>query len=65
VGFLFRATPNGDNTWEPVPDNKIKSASVGAVAVSEPNADVVYMTRTVIELLFDGLAEPEARRKVS
>ncbi|HEX6575694.1 MAG TPA: hypothetical protein VF042_12065, partial [Gemmatimonadaceae bacterium] len=41
-GGLWK-TVNGGTTWTPVTDDKIKSASVGAVAVSESNPDVVYI----------------------
>ena len=41
-GGLWK-TVNGGATWTPVTDDKIKSASVGAVAVSESNPDVVYI----------------------
>src|SRR5437868_11165898 len=41
-GGLWKTTDGGD-TWTPVTDGKIRSASVGAVAVSESNPDVVYI----------------------
>jgi photosystem II stability/assembly factor-like uncharacterized protein len=41
-GGLWKTTDAG-NTWAPVTDGQIKSSSVGAVAVSESNADVVYI----------------------
>ena len=41
-GGLWKTTDGGD-TWTPVTDGQIKSASVGAVAVSESNPDVVYI----------------------
>jgi photosystem II stability/assembly factor-like uncharacterized protein len=41
-GGLWKTTDGGD-TWAPVTDGQIKSASVGAVAVSESNPDVVYI----------------------
>ncbi len=36
-------TTDGGETWEPVTDGQIHSASVGAVAVSESNPDIVYI----------------------
>jgi photosystem II stability/assembly factor-like uncharacterized protein len=41
-GGLWKTTDGGE-TWAPVTDGKITSASVGAVAVSESNPDVVYI----------------------
>jgi photosystem II stability/assembly factor-like uncharacterized protein len=41
-GGLWKTTDGGE-TWAPVTDGKINSASVGAVAVSESNPDVVYI----------------------
>jgi len=41
-GGLWKTTDGGDN-WTPVTDGQITSASVGAVAVSESNPDVVYI----------------------
>ena len=41
-GGLWKTT-DGGSTWNPVTDDKIKSASVGAVAVSESKPDVVYI----------------------
>jgi len=41
-GGLWKTTDGGEN-WAPVTDGQIKSASVGAVAVSESNPDVVYI----------------------
>jgi photosystem II stability/assembly factor-like uncharacterized protein len=41
-GGLWKTTDAG-NTWTPVTDGQIKSASVGAVAVSESNPDIVYI----------------------
>jgi photosystem II stability/assembly factor-like uncharacterized protein len=41
-GGLWKTTDGGD-TWAPVTDGLISSASVGAVAVSESNPDVVYI----------------------
>lgn len=41
-GGLWKTTDAGDN-WAPVTDFKITSASVGAVAVSETNPDLVFI----------------------
>ncbi|MCX6549677.1 MAG: glycosyl hydrolase, partial [Acidobacteria bacterium] len=41
-GGLWKTT-DGGATWLPVTDGQIKSSSVGAVAVSESNPDVVYL----------------------
>ena len=41
-GGLWKTTDGGEN-WAPVTDGQIKSSSVGAVAVSESNPDVVYI----------------------
>ena len=41
-GGLWK-TVDGGETWRPVTDGQITSASVGAVAVSESNPDVVYL----------------------
>ena len=41
-GGLWKTTDGGE-TWSPVTDGQITSASVGAVAVSESNPDVVYI----------------------
>jgi photosystem II stability/assembly factor-like uncharacterized protein len=41
-GGLWKTTDGGEN-WTPVTDGQIGSASVGAVAVSESNPDVVYI----------------------
>src|SRR5262245_24797008 len=41
-GGLWKTTDSGV-TWAPVTDGQIKSSSVGAVAVSESNPDVVYI----------------------
>lgn len=41
-GGLWKTTDGGEN-WLPVTDHQIRSASVGAVAVSESNPDVVYI----------------------
>src|ERR1700732_3454621 len=41
-GGLWKTT-NGGTTWFPVTDGQVDSSSVGAVAVSESNPDVVYI----------------------
>src|ERR1035437_10173974 len=41
-GGLWKTT-DGGLTWRPVTDGQLKSSSVGAVAVSESNPDVVYI----------------------
>src|SRR3954466_2739482 len=41
-GGLWNTTHAGE-TWAPATDDKISSASVGAVAVSESNPDIVYI----------------------
>src|SRR3712207_818809 len=41
-GGLWKTTDGGEN-WLPVTDGHINSSSVGAVAVSESNPDVIYI----------------------
>lgn len=41
-GGLWKTTDGGE-TWNPVTDGQLHSSSVGAVAVSESNPDVVYI----------------------
>jgi photosystem II stability/assembly factor-like uncharacterized protein len=41
-GGLWKTTDRGE-TWTPVTDGQVHSASVGAVAVSESNPDIVYI----------------------
>ena len=41
-GGLWKTTDGGEN-WAPVTDGQIASSSVGAVAVSESNPDIVYI----------------------
>ena len=48
-GGLWKTTDAG-NTWKPVTDGQIASSSVGAVAVSESNPDVVYIGMGETEL---------------
>jgi photosystem II stability/assembly factor-like uncharacterized protein len=43
VGGGLWKTVDGGFTWKPVTDGQIKSSSVGAVAVSETNPDIVYI----------------------
>jgi photosystem II stability/assembly factor-like uncharacterized protein len=43
VGGGLWKTTNGGEDWAPVTDGQINSASVGAVAVSETNPDIVYI----------------------
>ncbi|HMG72652.1 MAG TPA: hypothetical protein VK582_04055 [Pyrinomonadaceae bacterium] len=43
VGGGLWKTTDGGTSWTPVTDNQIHSSSVGAVAVSESNPDVVYI----------------------
>src|SRR2546425_11396226 len=52
-GGLWK-TNDGGVTWRPVTDGQIKSSSVGAVAVSESNPDIVYV----------GMGETELRGNV-
>jgi photosystem II stability/assembly factor-like uncharacterized protein len=48
-GGLWKTT-DGGLTWHPVTDGQLKSSSVGAVAVSESNPDVVYVGMGETEL---------------
>ncbi len=43
VGGGLWKTTDGGTTWNPVTDGQIRSSSVGAVAVSESNPDVVFI----------------------
>jgi photosystem II stability/assembly factor-like uncharacterized protein len=43
VGGGLWKTTDGGTTWAPVTDGQIHSSSVGAVAVSESNPDIVYI----------------------
>ncbi len=43
VGGGLWKTTDGGATWNPVTDGQIKSSSVGAVAVSDSNPDVIYI----------------------
>ena len=48
-GGLWKTT-DGGQTWKPVTDGQIKSSSVGAVAISESNPDIVYIGMGETEL---------------
>ena len=48
-GGLWK-TNDGGLTWKPVTDGQLKSSSIGAVAVSESNPDVVYIGMGETEL---------------
>src|SRR5215813_186206 len=50
VGGGLWKTDDGGLTWRPVTDGQIKSSSVGAVAVSESNPDIVYIGMGETEL---------------
>jgi photosystem II stability/assembly factor-like uncharacterized protein len=50
VGGGLWKTTDGGTTWRPVTDGQIQSSSVGAVAVSESNPDVVYLGMGETEL---------------
>src|SRR5579863_7027345 len=50
VGGGLWKTIDGGFTWKPVTDGQIKSSSVGAVAVSESNPDIVYIGMGETEL---------------
>ncbi len=52
-GGLWK-TIDGGNTWNPVTDGKINSSSVGAVAISESNPEIVYL----------GMGEAQLRQNV-
>src|SRR6185436_3721976 len=41
-GGLWKTTDGGE-TWAPITDGQIKSSSVGALAVSESNPDVLFI----------------------
>ncbi len=43
VGGGLWKTTDGGQSWKPVTDGQIRSSSVGAVAVSQSNPDVVYI----------------------
>src|SRR3954469_11129709 len=50
VGGGLWKTTDGGVTWRPVTDGQLHSSSVGAVAVSESNPDVVYIGMGEVEL---------------
>ena len=50
VGGGLWKTIDGGQTWDPVTDGQINSSSVGAVAVSESNPDIVYIGMGETEL---------------
>ncbi|MEK6286710.1 MAG: glycosyl hydrolase [Acidobacteriota bacterium] len=50
VGGGLWKTGDGGVTWKPVTDGQIKSSSIGAVAVSESNPDVVYIGMGEVQL---------------
>ncbi len=50
VGGGLWKTTDGGATWKPVTDGQLHSSSVGAVAVSESNPDVVYIGMGETEL---------------
>src|SRR5215469_7364602 len=50
VGGGLWKTTDGGLTWRPVTDGQLHSSSVGAVAVSESNPDVVYIGMGETEL---------------
>ncbi len=50
VGGGLWKTTDGGTTWRPVTDGQLESSSVGAVAVSESNPDVVYIGMGETEL---------------
>src|SRR5262245_12664440 len=43
VGGGLWKTMDGGDTWAPVTDGQVRSASVGALAVSETNPDIVFI----------------------
>ena len=50
VGGGLWKTTDGGTTWNPTTDGQINSSSVGAVAVSESNPDIVYIGMGETEL---------------
>src|SRR5262245_7677745 len=48
-GGLWKTT-DGGTTWKPVTDGQIKSSSIGGVAVSESNPDIVFIGMGETEL---------------
>jgi photosystem II stability/assembly factor-like uncharacterized protein len=52
-GGLWKTT-DGGNSWDPVTDGQINSSSIGAVAISSSNSDIVYI----------GMGESQLRQNV-
>ncbi len=50
VGGGLWKTTDGGTTWKPVTDGQLGSSSVGAVAISESNPDIVYIGMGETEL---------------
>ena len=50
VGGGLWKTTDGGQTWKPVTDGQLHSSSVGAVAVSQSNPDVVYIGMGEVDL---------------
>jgi photosystem II stability/assembly factor-like uncharacterized protein len=48
-GGLFKTT-DGGSTWSPVTDGKIRSSSVGAVAIAESDPSIVYLGMGEVQL---------------
>jgi photosystem II stability/assembly factor-like uncharacterized protein len=48
-GGLWKTT-DGGNSWRPVTDGQVRSSSVGAIAVSPSNPDVVYIGMGEVQL---------------
>ncbi|HZK79110.1 MAG TPA: glycosyl hydrolase, partial [Gemmatimonadaceae bacterium] len=48
-GGLWKTT-DGGTSWNPVTDGKIRSSSVGAVAIAESNPDIVYIGMGEVDL---------------
>jgi len=48
-GGLWKTT-DGGTSWQPVTDGKIRSSSVGAVAVAESDPDIVYLGMGEVQL---------------
>src|SRR5258707_12482723 len=40
-GGIFKTTDSGSN-WEPVSDGQVKTGTVGAIAVSESDPNIIY-----------------------
>ncbi|MBE3134910.1 MAG: glycosyl hydrolase [Acidobacteria bacterium] len=48
-GGLWKTT-DGGQTWAPVTDGRIRSSSVGAIAVADTNPDIVYLGMGEVQL---------------